>query len=155
MKNKKKFNMKNIDYSSLTEITVRTQAELNSVPLDFKGSIVIDSGKSRWMIVENRYYRPVIVSKILLLGFIKNSYVKAFDNSIIEAYDDSLVEAYENAFVVAWRNSSIVADGNSTVKAYERFFCHCLGKFFCSAWGRSSVVAYGNSSITAYGNSIV
>jgi hypothetical protein len=155
MKNKKKFNMKNIDYSSLTEITVRTQAELNSIPLDFKGSIVIDSGKSRWMIVENRYYRPVIVSKNSSVRVYKNSYVKTFDNSIIEAYDDSLVEAYENAFVVAWRNSSIVADGNSTVKAYEDSSVIAWENSSVSAWGRSSVVAYGNSSITAYGNSII
>lgn len=145
--------MKN--YSNLTEITVKTQTELDLIPLDFKGSIVIDSDKSYWIIVENKYYRPVIISKNSSVRVYKNSYVKAFDNSIIEAFDDSLVEAYENAFVVAWGNSSIVADGNSIVKADEDSSVIAWENSSVKAWGRSSVIAYRNSSITAYGNSII
>ena len=33
-----------IDYSKLTEITVRTQEELDLIPLDFKGRIYVECG---------------------------------------------------------------------------------------------------------------
>ena len=45
--------MNNIDHKNLTEITVKSQEELDMIPLDFKGRIYIEFGD---------YYKPAIVN---------------------------------------------------------------------------------------------
>ena len=49
-----------IDYSKLNEITVKSQDELDAIPLDFKGKIYIQFGTYyNPAIVRNNYYRKV------------------------------------------------------------------------------------------------
>ena len=94
--------MSNKDYSKLSEISVKTQEELDMIPLDFKGRIYIEFGT---------YYDPAIV---------RNKYyyrVEACGNSSVEACGNSSVVAWENSSVVAWGISSVVARGNSSVVA--------------------------------------
>ena len=81
-----------IDYTKLTEITVKSQDELNDIPQSFDGVIYIEFGKP---------YNRAIVDK---------KYVGR-----VVARENSSVEAWENSSVVAWENSSVVADGNSQV----------------------------------------
>ena len=74
--------MKKINYESLAEITVKTQKELDMVPLDFKGRIYIEFGT---------YYHP---------AFVKNKYyrrVVAFGNSSVVAFGKSSVAGSGNA----------------------------------------------------------
>ena len=121
-----------IDYSKLNDITVKSQDELDAIPLDFKGRIYIQFGTYyNPAIVRNKYYRTVV----------------ARDNSSVEAWDNSSVEAWDNSSVVAWDNSSVVACGNSSVVAW--------GNSSVVAWDNSSVVACGNSSVEARGNTQV
>ena len=81
-----------IDYSELNEITVRSQDELDAIPLDFKGGIYIEFGT---------YYTPAIV---------RNKYYRT-----VEACGNSSVVARGNSSVEAWGNSSVVADGNTQI----------------------------------------
>ena len=121
--------MTNIDYSKLSEITVKNQEELDLIPLDFKGRIYIEFGEY-WQpaVVRNKYYYSVVARG--------NSSVEAWGNSSVEARGNSSVEAWGNSSVEAWGNSSVEARGNSSVVA----------------WENSSVEARGNSSVEANAN---
>ena len=88
-----------IDYKTAQEVIVTNQTEMNAIPLDYKGRIIIKADQQ--ITVRNRYYRSV----------------EARDNSSVEAWDNSSVEARENSSVVAWGNSSVEALGNSSVVA--------------------------------------
>ena len=126
-----------IDYSELNEITVKSQDELDAIPLDFKGRIYIQFGT---------YYTPAVV---------RNKYhrtVVAMENSSVVARENSSVEARENSSVVAWGNSSVEARENSSVEARENSSVVACGNSSVVAMENSSVVAWGNSSVVADGN---
>ena len=53
--------MEKISYENLSEITVKSQEELNLIPLDFKGRIYIEFGTYlKKAIVNNKYYYHVV-----------------------------------------------------------------------------------------------
>ena len=132
--------MKNINYETFAEITVKTQKELDMIPLDFKGRIYIEFGTYFYpAIVKNKYYYRVEACGNSSVVARENSSVVARENSSVEACGNSSVEAWGNSSVVAWGNSSVEACGNSSVVA----------------WGNSSVVARENSSVVARENSSV
>ena len=89
-----------IDYSKLTEITVKTQKELDMIPDDFAGRIYIEFG-TPWdrAVLRKRYRRSVV----------------ARGNSSVEARGNSSVVAWENSSVEAWGNSSVVGAGNAQI----------------------------------------
>ena len=92
--------MKDIDYSKLTEITVKSQEELDMIPDYFSGIIYIEFG-TYWdkAIVRKRYKKSV----------------EAWENSSVVAWGNSSVVARGNSSVEARENSSVVADGNSQI----------------------------------------
>ena len=132
--------MNNKDYSTLSEITVKTQDELDMIPLDFEGRIYIEFG-TRWneAIVRNKYIQSVVAYENSSVEARGNSSVEARGNSSVEAYENSSVVAYENSSVVAYENSSVVACGNSSVVA--------CGNSSVEAWENSSVNGSGNAQI--------
>jgi hypothetical protein len=139
---------KRMNYSELSEITVKTQAELDAIPLDFKGRIYIDGGTPyNRIIVRNKYLHSVEARG--------NSSVEARGNSSVEAWGNSSVVAWENSSVKAWGNSSVVALGNSTVEALGNSTVVARENSSVVAWENSSVKAWGNSSVEAWGNSSV
>ena len=74
----------------MSVIIVKSQKELDKIPLDTENKIQIHFGS---------YWDPAII---------KNSYknhVEAYDNSSDEAYDNSSVEAYDNSSVEALGNA--------------------------------------------------
>ncbi len=127
-----------VDYSKLNEITVKSQEELDNIPLDFKGRIFIEFGT---------VFKPAIVKG--------NSRVVAYGNSSVVAYENSSVEAWGNSRVVAYGNSSVEAYENSRVVAYENSRVVAYENSSVEAWGNSRVVAYENSRVVAYENSSV
>jgi hypothetical protein len=145
-----------MDYSKLKEITVKTQEELDSIPLDFKGRIYIKFGTlDNKATVKNRYYLSVIA--------LENSSVYARGNSSVYAWGKSSVEAMGNSIVYAWGNSIVIARGKSRVIALENSNVEARENSDVLAWGNSSVVAWENSivyarensSVEAWGNSTV
>ncbi len=137
-----------IDYEKLTEITVKSQKELDDIPLDFKGRIYIEFGTFfDKAVVRNKYYYSVVARE--------NSSVEAWENSSVEAWENSSVVAYGNSSVEAWENSSVVAYGNSSVEAYGNSSVEAYGNSSVEAWENSSVVARENSSVVAWENSSV
>ena len=156
--------MKKIDYEKLTEIVVKSQKELDDIPLDYKGRIYIEFGN--WWdkaIVKNNYYYSVVARENSSVVAWENSSVEARENSSVVARENSSVvargnssvEARENSSVEARENSSVVARGNSSVEARENSSVEAWGNSSVEAWGNSSVVARENSSVVARENSSV
>ena len=153
-----------MDYTKLSEITVKTQAELDAIPDDFKGRIYIEGGTPLAKIyVKKKYYCRVVArenssvvawenSSVEARG---NSSVEAWENSSVEARGNSSVEARGNSSVVARDNSSVVARENSSVVAWENSSVEARENSSVEAWENSSVEAWGNSSVVARGNSSV
>ena len=108
----------------MNEKIVTSQAELDAIPVDYNGRIIIKFGTpDKRAVVSKKYLRSVEAWG--------NSSVEAYGNSSVVARGNSSVVAYDNSSVVAWDNSSVEAYGNSSVEA----------------WDNSSVEAYGNSQV--------
>ena len=114
----------------MNEKIVTSQAELDAIPVDYNGRIIIKFGAPYNRAVVNKRYAYSVV---------------AWDNSSVEAWGNSSVVARDNSSVVARGNSSVVARDNSSVEAWDNSSVE--------AWGNSSVVAWDNSSVVAWGNS--
>ena len=76
-------------------ITVKTQAEYDQIPDEFKGYVYIQSPSDK----------RIIIAK-------QKGIVEAWENSSVVARENSSVVARENSSVVARENSSVVAWGN-------------------------------------------
>ena len=114
----------------MNEKIVTSQAELDAIPVDYNGRIIIKFGTpAKRAVVSKKYLCPVC----------------AYDNSSVEAHGNSSVCAYDNSSVWAWGNSSVEAHGNSSVRAYDN-------SSVC-AWGNSQVVdAHRRGNIKVFGN---
>ena len=124
----------------MKEIVCTTQAELDAVPVDFDGRVVVKFGTPYNRAVINRRFKYAVM---------------ALENSSVVAWGNSSVVALENSSVVARENSSVEAWGNSSVEALENSSVMALENSSVVAWGNSSVVARGNSSVVALENSSV
>ena len=132
----------------MNEKIVTSQAELNAIPVDYNGRIIIKFGTPYNRAVVNKRYAYSVEAW-------GNSSVEALENSSVEALDNSSVEAWGNSSVVARGNSSVVALENSSVEALDNSSVVALENSSVEARGNSSVVARGNSSVEAWGNSSV
>ena len=145
-------------------ITVKTQADLDRIPLDTEEKIYIEFGtKDSPAIIKNKYFYPVEArgnSSVVAWGNNSveardNSFVEARDNSSVEAWDNSTVAARNNSYVKAYDNSSVVAWGNSTVAAWDNSSVEARNNSYVKAYGNSSVEASGNSTVAAWDDSTV
>ena len=113
-------------------ITVKSQADLDRIPLDTEEKIYIKFGTTaNPAIIKNKYIYPVV----------------AGGNSTVVARGNSTVVAWENSSVVAWENSSVVARENSSVEARENSSVVARENSSVVAWENSSVVAKGNVQV--------
>ena len=153
-------------------ITVKTQADLDRIPLDTEEKIYIEFGtKDSPAIIKNKYFYPVEARGNSSVEARGNSSVVAWDNSTVAARNNSYVKAYDNSSVVAWGNSTVAAWDNSTVAAWDNSSVEARNNSYVKAYGNSTVAAwddstvaarnnsyvkaYGNSSVAAWGNSSV
>ena len=94
----------------MNEKIVTSQAELDAIPVDYNGRIIIKFGTPYNRAVVNKRYARSVVAR-------ENSSVVAWENSSVEARENSSVEARENSSVVARGNSQIVdAERRGNVK---------------------------------------
>ena len=100
----------------MNEKIVTSQAELDAIPVDYNGRIIIKFGTpAKRAVVSKKYLRSVEARDNSSVEAWGNSSVEAWDNSSVVAWDNSFVEARDNSSVVAWDNSSVEAWGNSQV----------------------------------------
>ena len=128
--------------------TVTSQAELDAIPADYNGRIIIKFGTpSKRAVVSKKYLCPVEAHD--------NSSVEAYDNSSVCAKGNSSIYTHGNSSVCAKGNSSVWAHGNSSVWAHDNSSVCAKGNSSIYTHGNSSVCAYDNSSVWAHGNSSV
>ena len=132
----------------MNEKIVTSQAELDAIPVDYNGRIIVKFGTPYNRAVVNKRYACSVEAR-------GNSSVEAWGNSSVEAWGNSSVEAWGNSSVVAWGNSSVEAWGNSSVEAWGNSSVVARGNSSVVARGNSSVEAWGNSSVVAWDNSSV
>lgn len=172
--------MSKINYAEFAEITVKSQEELDMIPVDYAGRIFIKFGTRQSPAIVSKMYRGSVAaldnSFVEVWGYSSvrawdnsaveahdnssvkawgNSYVEAWDNSYVEAYDNSSVDAYDNSFVSAWSNNTIKAHNNSSVMAHCNSSVRACENSSVMAWDNSFIAACDDSSVVAYHNSSV
>ena len=140
----------------MNEKIVTSQAELDAIPVDYNGRIIIKFGTpDKRAVVSKKYLRSVEAWGNSSVYAHDNSSVYAYGNSSVYAYRNSSVYAYRNSSVCAYGNSSVCAYGNSSVCANDNSSVYAYGNSFVCAHDNSSVYAYDNSSVYAHDNSSV
>ena len=140
----------------MNEKIVTSQAELDAIPVDYDGRIIIKFGTPyNRAVVRKRYLYCVEARENSSVVARENSSVVARENSSVVARENSSVEAWENSSVVARENSSVVARENSSVEARGNSSVVARENSSVVARENSSVVAWENSSVEAWGNSSV
>jgi len=150
--------------SSPIKIYANNQAELDAIPPDYTGQIIIKFGtEAEPAILRGTWLRPVIVRDSFWVKAGGNACVCASEYANIKAWDASKVFATENATVWAWDHSTVQAKNYCTVFARDSAEVTALGYCVISALQSCKVKAYGNclvraahyASVDAYGNSQV
>ncbi len=104
-----------IDYSKLSEITVKTQEELDLIPLDFKGRIYISGERKIWIVVKNRYNYSVVLIGDTSAELYGNSSAVLRENSSAVLYGNSSADGYGNSQIVNQTNGKISVFGNARI----------------------------------------
>lgn len=144
------------DYDRIRKIRIKTQEELDSVPVSFAGHIYI-ANEDYWhpIRVARSYKMSVEVlggSSVVAEG---NSRIVARANSSIVAWENSSIIARDNSSVVAWGNSNVIAWESSSIIAREKCNVVAEGYSVVVAGDNSGIVAGGNCSVEAWGNSTI
>ena len=113
MKNKK------LDYSKLNEVIVHTQEELDNIPLDYEGKIIIDDTNDVWLQLNNKYNKWVIARNSARVYARNSAMVDAYDSAMVYARNSAMVYAYGNVQVLNnlddYKTDTITLKGNSRI----------------------------------------
>ena len=101
----------------MNEKIVTSQAELDAIPVDYNGKIIIKFGTpAKRAVVNKKYLRPVEAYGNSTVWAYGNSRVWAYENSTVSAYGNSTVEAYGNSQVVdVYKRGNITVSGNARI----------------------------------------
>ncbi|WOC32373.1 MULTISPECIES: 5' nucleotidase, NT5C type [Caproicibacterium] len=127
---------------------VTTQEELNAVPEDYNGRIVVNFGTedAPAQIAQN-YAQPVLVP---------DKYVAAARNdSHVHAADNASVYAFENSRIVGYGSSYLELNENSVAELYEQAVGNLYGTATAIVHDTASLAAYEESTVEAHGSSTV
>ena len=122
----------------MNEIIVKTQEELDNVPLDYHGRIIIKFGTA---------FNPAILKK-------SYDYASAVlrDNSRAELWDNASAELWDNSSAELWGNSSAVLWGNSRAELRDNSSAELWDNASAVLWDNSRAELRDNASAEASGN---
>ena len=143
MKNKK------LDYSKLNEIIVHTQKELDNIPLDYKGQIIIDDTNEMWLEVKHNYYNYVIARNSAMVDAYDSARVDAYDSARVYARNSARVYAYDSARVDAYDSAMVDARNSARVYAYDSARVDARNSARVDAYDSARVDAYDSASVDA------
>ena len=107
----------------MNEIIVKTQEELDNVPMDYHGRIIIKFGT--WL-------NPAILRK-------------SYDNASAELRDNASAVLRDNASAVLWDNASAVLWGNASAVLWDNSRAVLRDNASAVLWDNSRAVLRGNS----------
>ena len=114
----------------MNKIIVKTQEELDNVPMDYYGRIIIKFGTR---------LDPAVL---------KTSY----DNARAELWDNASAELWGNASAVLRGNASAVLRGNASAVLQGNTRAELWGNARAELWGNASAVLWDNASAVLRGN---
>ncbi len=148
----------------MEQIVVKSQQELDAIPTDYNGRIVIEFGTPYNRAVVNRKFKYSVVARgsASVVAWDSASVV-AWDSASVEAWDSASVvargsasvEAWDSASVVAWDSASVVARDSASVEAWDSASVVARGSASVVARDSASVVAWDSASVVAKHNSQV
>ena len=115
----------------MDEIIVKSQKELDAIPTDYNGRIIIEFGTP--------YNRAVVNRKFRYLVLMENSSAVLWGNSSAELRENSSAVLRGNSSAVLWENSSAELMENSSAELMENSSAEL--------WGNSSADAKHNSQV--------
>ncbi|MGN0005343.1 MAG: hypothetical protein ACI37Z_05175 [Candidatus Gastranaerophilaceae bacterium] len=141
----------------MENIFVKTQEELDMIPVDLEKRIVINSEYCDIIIIRKKYVCPILIRKNSRVTVFNDAHVIAAEHSCVEAYNESIVwakndayvEAYDKVQVIARDNSEVYACNLASVIAFAKSRIHAYDKAFVFVWDNASVDAFENSNVVA------
>lgn len=127
---------------------VSTQAELNAVPADYEGRVIVNFGTEEAPAqIAQKYVQPVLVPNRFVATARNDSNVQAGENASIYAFD--------NSHVVGYGSSYIEISDSCRAELYEQSVCNAFGTSAVSAHDTASIAAVDESTVEAHGSSNV
>ena len=114
----------------MNEIIVKTQEELDNVPMDYHGRIIIKFGT--WL-------NPAILRK-------------SYDNASAELRGNASAELWDNASAVLWDNARAVLRDNASAVLRDNASAELRDNASAVLWDNASAVLRGNASAELRGN---
>ena len=141
--------------STLNEITVTSQEDLDNIPLDYNGYINIEFGTlQNPAIVKHKYTSLANQVRVCeckngryIVNVINDAEVSVYGFNIVVSKDTSKISVYNDAFVYAYDKSTIYSYNKSDVNATDNTIIY--------ARDRSTIKAHKNSKVNAYDNSMI
>ena len=129
----------------MKEIVCTTQAELDAVPVDFDGRVVVKFGSPYNRAVINRWFKCAVV----LSG---NASAELYGNASAELYGNASARLSGNASARLSDNASAELSGNASAELYGNASAELYGNASAELYGNASAKLYGNASAELYGN---
>lgn len=127
---------------------VNTQEELNAVPADYEGRVIVNFGtEDAPAQIAQKYVQPVLVPNRFVATARNDSNVQAGENASIYAFD--------NSHVVGYGSSYIEISDSCRAELYEQSVCNAFGTSAVSAHDTASIAAVDESTVEAHGSSNV
>lgn len=136
----------------INSIAAKSQIELDNIPVDFIGYIIIDFGNESVPANVNKEY------EYASLLIIRNNYVKVTATNNMEIYDNATVYTYKNCGVCAYGdsiiyahdNSDIIARGNTIIEAHDNCSVEAFWNARVTAFDESAIVCHDNTEVYLY-----
>ena len=129
----------------MKEIICTTQAELNAVPVDFDGRVIVKFGKPYNRAVINRRFKCAVK----LSG---NASAVLYDNASAELSGNASAVLYDNASTVLYDNARARLSGNASARLYDNASARLSGNASAELSGNASARLSGNASARLYDN---
>ena len=145
----------------MKEIVCTTQAELDAVPVDFDGRVVVKFGTPYNRAVINRRFKCAVklygnasaeLSGNASAELSGNASAELYGNASAELSGNASAVLYDNASAVLYDNASAVLYGNASAVLYGNASAELYGNASAVLYGNASAVLYDNASAVLYGN---
>ena len=133
----------------MNEIIVKTQEELDNVPMDYHGRIIIKFGT--WLnpaILKKSYdYARAVLRDNASAVLRDNARAVLRDNASAELWDNASAELWDNASAELWGNASAELWDNASAELWGNASAELRGNASAELWDNASAELRGNAQI--------
>lgn len=135
-------------------VVVTNQIELDKVPSEYTGQVIINGGsRENPIVVKQRYKRtPKAVAQSFVLVKGRGELI-ASDEATIIAYHYTKIKAYDFVTVYAWHQATVTAHGNCKVIAKNSVKITAFGNCKVQLWDMTKAKARGYVEVLNFGKS--